>query len=862
MRGIARATVILLFCLGAMIDPLPAFSQTIWTIQNPQPPWDEYEDVHFVNNQLGFAVGEGSRVIRTDDGGVSWSLISSNLTSWLYRIQFVNADTGWVAGYGIFKTTDGGTSWQDQSGVSEIGFMSMYFVNDQIGYAGTPGGEIYKTINGGDDWELINEEYGWVRVLYFIDENLGWAMSRHKMRFTEDGGVSWTESLDLPYFEYGDLVDFQFVHSDTGLIITDEQYMFSTMDAGSTWDTITGPVYNGLTSLHFFNSLHGLLFSEYGCYITLDGGESYELAGGDYLSVFAVHFPDEIFGCTVGDRQQYTLDGGNSWTRSDVGHTHDQLAVWMGPDERILTGGQDGKIMLSENNGIIWEEVSSPTANTINDFFEIPGLKLWACADFGQLLFSEDEGITWELSETNFSNSLEAISFGDEMNGICVGKQAAICTTQDGGNTWELNTSPVYLDLNGVCHVDEQTAWICGDDGYLLKTEDAGLTWTEYFLDTNDDLYSICFVSGNRGWTTSRGKIYSSFDGGENWFLEFDYVPGVWSDKIFSIKFKDSVNGWAVGEEGLTLHTEDAGTNWVVHDPVVDEDLFDVGFRSLDDVGVAGAAGNVLYTDQGSYQAPHVISLPPDTIVCSEEEVILLCEATGDSLFYQWFTGGVELPGENNPALIFDSISEFDGGLYSCRLSNGAGTLHSDEFMLSVKPQARVSAHPVPQTVYETDTMIFNQAVVGGLPIFYQWQKDGEDISGANQHVFAIYGVQLSDSGNYRCIVSNSCATDTTDGAWLTVLPASSVNEQSSKSQLHCYPNPTSNNLFVNFIGPVSQSELRVFSLQGVEQGVKMSRHMNGWKLSLENLDPGVYFIMVKTASWQFFSRIIKMNQE
>ena len=52
----------------------------------------------------------------------------------------------------------------------------------------------------------------------------------------------------------------------------------------------------------------------------------------------------------------------------------------------------------------------------------------------------------------------------------------------------------------------------------------------------------------------------------------------------------------------------------------------------------------------------------------------------------------------------------------------------------------------------------------------YQWQKDGVDIAtGANSATYTIAAVAESDTGMYRCVVSNTANSTTSTAASLTV---------------------------------------------------------------------------------------------
>ena len=71
--------------------------------------------------------------------------------------------------------------------------------------------------------------------------------------------------------------------------------------------------------------------------------------------------------------------------------------------------------------------------------------------------------------------------------------------------------------------------------------------------------------------------------------------------------------------------------------------------------------------------------------------------------------------------------------------------------------------------------MSFSVTATGTAPLSYQWQKDGVNltdggrITGATTATLTITGVMESDEGGYRCVVTNSAGTATSNTAMLTV---------------------------------------------------------------------------------------------
>ena len=96
-------------------------AQARWVWQNPLPQGNTLYGVYFTDANTGTATGDNWTIVRTTDGGDSWSIQSSGTTNTLYGVSFTDADYGTAVGSSgtIVRTTDGGNTWSSQT--SEIG---------------------------------------------------------------------------------------------------------------------------------------------------------------------------------------------------------------------------------------------------------------------------------------------------------------------------------------------------------------------------------------------------------------------------------------------------------------------------------------------------------------------------------------------------------------------------------------------------------------------------------------------------------------------------------------------------------------------------------------------------------------------
>ena len=80
-----------------------------------------------------------------------------------------------------------------------------------------------------------------------------------------------------------------------------------------------------------------------------------------------------------------------------------------------------------------------------------------------------------------------------------------------------------------------------------------------------------------------------------------------------------------------------------------------------------------------------------------------------------------------------------------------------------------ITADPGDLTVQYGDAVTFTVAASGSPALTYEWYKDNSLIQGADQSTYTIPFAHRSDAGGYYAVVTNSCGTDTSVSAQLTV---------------------------------------------------------------------------------------------
>lgn len=107
-------------------------------------PSDLLYSVSFADALHGWAVGWGPTLLRTTDGGQTWTPQTANAPGTaLFAVQALGPDVAWIAGADGFvaRTTDGGQSWHPESlpGGSGAPLEALLFLDAERAWVGGPG---------------------------------------------------------------------------------------------------------------------------------------------------------------------------------------------------------------------------------------------------------------------------------------------------------------------------------------------------------------------------------------------------------------------------------------------------------------------------------------------------------------------------------------------------------------------------------------------------------------------------------------------------------------------------------------------------------------------------------------------------
>ncbi|MDQ6785404.1 MAG: YCF48-related protein [Acidobacteriota bacterium] len=164
----------------------------------------EFLSIRFPDKKLGFVIGSllnkndevvDSLVMRTNDGGETWSRSTISQKVELYHLDFVNSSYGWIVGDKgmILMTYDGGLTWIKQKSGTDKALYNVDFRDESEGYAVGGKGTILRTEDGGQTWETVKTNFPstFLRV-DFADSKNGWIVGYNgTILRSSDKGKTW-----------------------------------------------------------------------------------------------------------------------------------------------------------------------------------------------------------------------------------------------------------------------------------------------------------------------------------------------------------------------------------------------------------------------------------------------------------------------------------------------------------------------------------------------------------------------------------------------------------------------------------------------------------------------------------------------
>jgi photosystem II stability/assembly factor-like uncharacterized protein len=463
-------------------------------------------------------------------------------------------------------------------------------------------------------WQKQNNTYGTYSSIAGNSQII-LAAASYRLLVSEDAGVSWSSRTDFQYssnfvLRKGNTFFAQagsdFLVSSDGknwekkngygnpmaadentLLGVASNKVYKSSDNGTNWQllNLTLSISTDINSVAVAgNSMYIATWD--GLYLSSDSGHTWKLVPNFYSEALSVSAAGtDVLVATRYSGIFYSTDSGQTWTniRGD-NYSHpvikdSQFSVASITGNKFIVGSlYTGKVYLSEDKGKTWQDISAglPTNAGIGAIAVIDD-KLYLGTN------NSTEGAIWQrkiaeladdflLAPTSLTANtylrdqtiLKWLDHGTNEAGFKIERSIA-----DTSHFIEIGSVPKdttsFRDkdvVNGQTYYYRVKAYnSTKSSAYSNQLEIRRLPTTcgGYTKASSSPLYDVCFVSPSKGFAVGEfGKLLKTEDGGETWQDVRHCTSGTYTN----IQFSSALVGYASGAWGSIMKTTDGGENW------------------------------------------------------------------------------------------------------------------------------------------------------------------------------------------------------------------------------------------------------------------------------------------------------------
>ncbi|MGN6187875.1 MAG: WD40/YVTN/BNR-like repeat-containing protein [Conexibacter sp.] len=512
-----------------------------WQWGNPLPQGNTVLAMSFAGS-TGYAAGNFGTLLKTSDGGASWSGLPVGTFQGLTVVQALDADTVFAGGGCVARRSiDGGRTFTAVrfSAVESFcrnGLRDLSFVSADTGYLLLQDGSVFATTDGGTQFAprtAVPEtqaaggtaEPGGIA---FLDASKGFAASGGKLFATHDGGVSWSVVADG-----GPIHAIWFADATHGYAVGRFSTMLRTDDGGATW--VRKPVYD------------------------------VPAVGLDFTSIRCADARLCLLTTASGAQLVRTTDGGDTPGTVVTASTNPIYAAAFASPTRVVAAGQQGATVVSDDAGLRFAPVGGRIAGTFTALRTggAPHTAYAPGAD-GRIATTADGGRTWS-AEGNVPTSADLldVSFPTAVDGYALDADGGLFHTANGGRSWETLGAGSTRRPRAVLAPDSVTVLVVGPQG-IRRSTDAGGTFTQVTSRAvlRKRLDSIAAAHAGRAiFAWGVADLVRSSDRGRSWTTLPRPAHGA---RIAHVAFATAKVGMVVTADGRVWRTTSAGSRWTL----------------------------------------------------------------------------------------------------------------------------------------------------------------------------------------------------------------------------------------------------------------------------------------------------------
>lgn len=630
LRRAGLAAVAAILTLSAVAQAGVQTGTSGWQWGNPLPQGNELAAMAF-NGTTGYAAGDFGTLLKTTDGGGSWTGLRTGTAAPLFRVHLVDAttlvtggpcvarrstdggqsftriafapvesscddplqdlsfvtpDTGWLLQNdgAVQQTTDGGQTFSPRTAVpgtraagGQAFAGAISFRTPTTGYATTNVGTIFVTADGGQSWKQAADAGVPLTDLLFVGDQRVFASGPSGVvARSDDGGTTWVTRPTGA----SKLTGLACASPTTCLLATGSTTLLRTTDGLATAPTAITASNDAFNAVGFASATRAVAGGVRGATVVSDdGGLTSAAVGGRLDGAFTSVVAGAGSGGLAfapGPRGTLgrTTDAGQTWTRGNIGTTGAILGVSFPSATQGFALDDRSGLFRTTNGAASWAPLDTGTTGRVTDLLA-PARGTVLVVGPGGLRRSTDAGDSFGAVSAKAlrSTSLSGLDLAGPRVAVAWGRKDLVLSTTSGASWRALNLP-----------------------GKATRTR-AGKRVT------NAVLREVDFASANVGWIiTDRGVLYRTTNSGRSW----TELAGTGTAQGGTLAMASTRQGFLtipsfgdVGKVGVVLRTSDGGTTW--RPQVVAQQAIDAGGVAAgpDGTGYALAGDGLLRTTTG-----------------------------------------------------------------------------------------------------------------------------------------------------------------------------------------------------------------------------------------------------------------------